>query len=74
MNERWFNKRERALPVVALVNTGSQIANAIAPPLLTFLLLTMSWRGMFIIVGALGIVVALVCCGSTATRHCASRR
>lgn len=59
VNERWFNKRERALPV-ALVNTGSQIANAIAPPLLTLLLLTMSWRGMFIIVGALGIVVALV--------------
>lgn len=59
VNERWFNKRERALPV-ALVNTGSQIANAIAPPLLTFLLLTMSWRGMFIIVGALGVVVALV--------------
>ncbi len=59
VNERWFNKRERALPV-ALVNTGSQIANAIAPPLLTFLLLTRSWRGMFVIVGALGIVVALV--------------
>ncbi|WP_022878363.1 MFS transporter [Microbacterium sp. B19] len=59
VNERWFNKSERALPV-SLVNTGSQIANAIAPPLLTFLLLTMSWRGMFIIVGAFGIVVALV--------------
>ncbi|MGV8880777.1 MAG: MFS transporter [Rhodoglobus sp.] len=59
VNERWFNKSERALPV-SLVNTGSQIANAIAPPLLTLLLLTMSWRGMFIIVGALGIVIALV--------------
>lgn len=59
VNERWFNKSERALPV-SLVNTGSQIANAIAPPLLTFLLLTMSWRGMFVIVGAFGIVVALV--------------
>jgi len=59
VNERWFNKTERALPV-SLVNTGSQIANAIAPPLLTFLLLTMSWRGMFLIVGALGIVIALV--------------
>ena len=59
VSERWFNKRERALPV-ALINTGSQIANAIAPPLLTFLLLTMSWRGMFIVVGALGVVVALV--------------
>lgn len=59
VNERWFNQKERAFPV-ALVNTGSQIANAIAPPLLTFLLLTMSWRGMFLIVGALGIVIALV--------------
>ncbi|AXH34115.1 MFS transporter [Humibacter sp. BT305] len=59
VNERWFNTKERAVPV-SLVNTGSQIANAIAPPLLTFLLLTMSWRGMFIIVGALGIVIALV--------------
>ena len=59
VNERWFNQKERAFPV-ALVNTGSQIANAIAPPLLTFLLLTMSWRGMFLIVGAFGIVVALV--------------
>lgn len=59
VNERWFNKSERALPV-SLVNTGSQIANAIAPPLLTFLLLTMSWRGMFLIVGVLGIVIALV--------------
>lgn len=59
VNQRWFRSSERALPV-ALVNTGSQIANAIAPPLLTFLLLTMSWRGMFVVVGAAGIVIALV--------------
>jgi MFS family permease len=57
--DRWFNKTERALPV-SIVNTGSQIANAVAPPLLTFLLLTMSWRGMFIVIGALGVIVALV--------------
>ena len=57
--DKWFNKTERALPV-SIVNTGSQIANAIAPPLLTFLMLTMSWRGMFIVIGALGIVIALV--------------
>ncbi|MCA4133031.1 MFS transporter [Arthrobacter sp. M4] len=57
--DKWFNKTERALPV-SIVNTGSQIANAIAPPLLTFLLLTMTWRGMFLVVGAFGIVVALV--------------
>lgn len=59
VNERWFSAKERALPI-ALVNTGSQIANALAPPLLTFLMLTMSWRGMFIVIGALGIIVMLV--------------
>ncbi|MGX9884443.1 MFS transporter [Streptomyces sp. NPDC002276] len=59
VNERWFNKDERALPI-SIVNTGSQIANAIAPPILTGLLLTVGWRGMFVAVGALGIVVMLV--------------
>ncbi|MCX5238436.1 MFS transporter [Streptomyces prunicolor] len=59
VNERWFNKDERALPI-SIVNTGSQIANAIAPPILTGLLLTVGWRGMFVAVGALGILVMLV--------------
>jgi len=59
VNERWFNKDERALPI-SIVNTGSQIANAIAPPILTGLLLTFGWRGMFVAVGALGILVMLV--------------
>lgn len=59
VNERWFARSERALPV-SLVNTGSQIANAIAPPLLTLLLLTMNWRGMFVVVGAIGIVIAVL--------------
>lgn len=44
VSERWFRKDERSLPV-SIINTGSQIANAIAPPLLTFLILTMSWQG-----------------------------
>jgi sugar phosphate permease len=59
VSERWFRKDERALPV-SIVNTGSQIANAIAPPLLTALMLTFGWRGMFVAVGALGIFVMLV--------------
>ena len=42
--ERWFHKDERALPL-SIVNTGSQIANAIAPPLLTFLMLTHELAG-----------------------------
>lgn len=59
VSERWFRKDERSLPL-SVINTGSQIANAIAPPLLTFLLLTMSWRGMFIIVGTFGFIVVAV--------------
>jgi sugar phosphate permease len=59
VSERWFRKDERSLPL-SVINTGSQIANAIAPPLLTFLLLTMSWRGMFIIVGCFGFIVVAV--------------
>lgn len=59
VNQRWFNDKERAVPV-AVVNTGSQIANAIAPPLLVALMLTLGWRGMFILIGTLGIVVAAV--------------
>ena len=54
----WFVKEERGLPT-SLFNTGSQIANAIAPPLLTILMLTLSWRGMFLVIGALGLVVLL---------------
>lgn len=59
VNQRWFNDEERALPV-SVVNTGSQIANAVAPPLLAWIMLTFSWRGMFVIIAALGVIVALV--------------
>ncbi|QGF25034.1 MFS transporter [Raineyella fluvialis] len=59
VNQRWFNQEERAVPV-SVVNTGSQIANAVAPPLLVAIMLATSWRGMFIIIGALGLVVAAV--------------
>jgi sugar phosphate permease len=56
-SQLWFARRERTMPV-SIVNTGSQIANAIAPPFLTFLLLGNGWRTMFVIVGALGFIVA----------------
>lgn len=59
VSERWFRKDERSMPV-AIINTGSQIANAIAPPLLTLLILTMSWRGMFVVVGAFGLLTVIV--------------
>ncbi|TKH45090.1 MFS transporter [Paenibacillus terrae] len=59
VTERWFAKSERGLPT-SIINTGSQIANAIAPPLLTVLMLTMTWRGMFIFVGAMGLIIMLI--------------
>jgi len=58
-SQLWFAKQDRALPV-STVNTGSQIGNAVAPPFLTFLLLAFSWRDMFLIVGALGIVLGVI--------------
>lgn len=57
--QTWFSKEERGVPV-SIINTGSQIANAIAPPLLTILMLTMTWRGMFVVVGVFGLLVMLV--------------
>ena len=59
ITHRWFPSNERGLPT-AIINTGSQIANAIAPPILTILLLTLGWRGMFIGVGLAGIPILLV--------------
>lgn len=54
--DRWFSKKDRGTPL-AVVNTGSQIANGIAPPLLTALMLAFSWKVMFIIVGVAGLIV-----------------
>jgi D-galactonate transporter len=55
----WFSKKDRGTPL-AVINTGSQIANGIAPPLLTVLMLTYSWKVMFIIIGAGGLVVMAI--------------
>ncbi|MEH7334862.1 MFS transporter [Neobacillus drentensis] len=55
----WFSKKDRGTPL-AIVNTGSQIANGIAPPLLTALMLAYSWKIMFVIIGAAGLVVMAI--------------
>lgn len=54
ITRRWFGENERGLPT-AIINTGSQIANAVAPPILTVLLLAFGWRGMFIGIGLMGL-------------------
>ncbi|MGK3124466.1 MFS transporter [Candidatus Pantoea formicae] len=58
ITHRWFGDNERGLPT-AIINTGSQIANAIAPPILTVLLLTLGWRGMFVAIGLMGVPLLL---------------
>jgi MFS family permease len=53
----WYNRHERALPI-GFVATSPFIGQALAPPLLTALMLSLGWRWMFIIMGVAGLVVA----------------
>jgi MFS family permease len=55
----WWPARRRGLPT-GIMNIPSGLGAAIAPPLLTALMLWMTWRGMFIAMGVLGVVVAFV--------------
>jgi len=55
----WYNVRERGLPTgVGLC--GSKLGPAIAPLILTALMLTFGWRWMFVVMGVVGIGVSLV--------------
>ena len=53
----WFGIRERGF-ASGLCQSASSLGNFIAVPLLTFLMLRWSWRWMFVIVGAAGVVLA----------------
>jgi MFS family permease len=54
----WFAIHERGRPT-GIFTASSTIAPALAPPILTFLMLAFGWRGMFIIMGVLGILAAV---------------
>ena len=54
----WWAVHERGRPTGISV-ASTTIAPAIAPPLLTGLMLAFGWRGMFIIMGVLGILAAV---------------
>ncbi|WP_233854752.1 MFS transporter [Paraburkholderia sp. HD33-4] len=54
----WFAVRERGTPIGTFISS-STIAPMIAPPLLTVLMLSFGWRTMFVIMGVVGILVAL---------------
>ena len=55
----WFARAERAWPI-GLFNASSALGPAIAPGILTILLLHYGWRSMFLIIGAVGLVVAVL--------------
>lgn len=55
----WFSIHRRGF-ATGLCQSASSLGNFIAVPLLTYLMLTISWRWMFITVGAAGIVMAIV--------------
>jgi len=42
----------------AVISSSQNIALAAAPPVLTFIMLRLGWRAMFVVLGALGLIVA----------------
>ncbi len=54
----WFELEQRALPI-AIFNSSSGLAPALAPPLLTWLMLAFGWRMMFLIAGLAGFAIAI---------------
>ena len=55
----WFPQETRGL-AISIAFSGAALGPAIAPPFLTWLMLSWGWRTMFIIVGVIGIGLALV--------------
>jgi MFS family permease len=55
----WFHAKDRGRPT-GVYNSGGSIGPAIAPPLLTALMLSFGWRTMFIVMGGVGVFGALV--------------
>ncbi|RRA48740.1 MFS transporter [Acidipila sp. EB88] len=56
--EGWFAPGERGWPT-GLMNASTMLGQAIAPPVLTVLMLHGGWRSMFAVIGALGVLLAL---------------
>jgi MFS family permease len=54
----WFHVKDRGKPT-GVYNSGGSIGPAIAPPLLTFLMLGFGWRVMFITMGVVGLFGAI---------------
>ncbi len=55
----WFNVRDRG-SATGIFNSASTLGTGLAAPLLTTLMLLFGWRWMFLIMGALGLGVAVL--------------
>lgn len=55
----WFNVRDRGF-ASGVFNSASTLGTGIAAPLLTGLMLLFGWRWMFVIMGVLGLIVAML--------------
>ncbi len=55
----WYDAPERGLPM-GILNASTTLGQAFAPPLLTLLLVSYGWRSMFIWIGLLGVIVAIL--------------
>jgi MFS family permease len=55
----WFNPRDRGT-ATGIWNCSSTLGTAISVPLLTFLMLYVGWRWMFVVMGAAGLLVAAI--------------
>lgn len=56
----WHNARDRSVPTAICCASPATIAPVIAPPLLTWLMLAFGWRWMFVILGVVGVIGAIV--------------
>ena len=54
----WFTAEKRGGPTSLFLIAGT-IAPAMAPPLLTLLMLSLGWRWMFVVLGVIGILLGL---------------
>lgn len=55
----WFNVRDRATPM-GIINAATTMGQALAPPILTVIMLAFGWRGMFMLIGVPGLMLSVV--------------
>jgi MFS family permease len=55
----WFNKRERGAPTGFFL-ASTTLGPVVAPPLITALMLGLGWRNMYMVLGAFGVLFAVI--------------